>query len=70
MGLAWMGFEVFFGFLGVPQHVQKTAFFLDWLQASGPNLTRLGTPKIGPGKIILGIFGVFFFGTRFQTVFS
>ena len=31
-------------------------------EASGPNLTRLGTPKIGPGKVILGIFGVFFGG--------
>ena len=29
-------------------------------EASGPNLTRLGTPKIGPGRVILGIFGVFF----------
>ena len=29
-------------------------------EASGPNLTRLGTPKIDPGRVILGIFGVLF----------
>ena len=64
-----MGFELFFGFLGVPEHDKKTSFFLEWLRAlsggSGPNLTRLGTPKIGPGRVILGIVGVLLGGLVF-----
>ena len=28
-----MGFELFFGFLGVPEHDQKTSFFLEWVRA-------------------------------------
>ena len=38
-------------------------------EASGPNLTRLGTPKIDPGKIILGIFVGFFGGPVFSSNF-
>ena len=29
-------------------------------------MTRLGTPKIGPGRVVLGIFGVFFGGSVFK----
>ena len=36
-------------------------------EASGPKLTRLGTPKIGPGRVILRIFGVFFLGPVFKS---
>ena len=64
-----MGFELCFGFLGVPEHDQKTSFFWTGFgrsrEASGPTVTRLGIPKIGPGRIILGIFGVRFGGLVF-----
>ena len=35
-------------------------------------MTRLGTPKIGPGRVILGMFGVLFGGlvfNRFSSLF-
>ena len=44
-----MGFELFFGFLGVPEHDQKTLFFLEWLWALsgglGTQFDASGDPK-------------------------
>ena len=53
-------------FWGSRNTIKKLRFFWSGSgrsrEASGPNLTRVGTPKIGPGKVILGIFGVFCLG--------
>ena len=64
-----MGFRVFSVFWGSQKTTKKLCFFLTGFgtsrEASGPNVTRLGTPKIGPGRVILGIFGVLFGGLVF-----
>ena len=64
-----MGFELFFGFLGVPEHVQKTSFFLELLRALsgglGIQFDASGDPKNRSGKVMLGIFGVLFGGPVF-----
>ena len=69
-----MGFELFFGFLGVPEHVQKTSFFLEWLRALsgglGTQFDASGDPKNrsreGHFEYLWGVLG----GTRFLTVVS
>ena len=69
-----MGFKLFFGFLGVPEHDQKTWFFLDWLRALsggfGTQFDASGDPKNrsreGHFRYLWGAF----WGTRFITVFS
>ena len=68
--LGRMGFELFFGFLGVPEHDQKTSFVLDWLRAlSGGLGTEFDTPgdsKNRSGRVTLRIFGVFFWRPVFK----
>ena len=60
-------------FWGSRNTIKKLRFFWSGSgrsrEASGPNLTRLGTPKIGPGRVILGIFGVLFGGLVFKPFF-
>ena len=76
MGSLWVVWVLsyFSVFWGSRNTFKKLRFFWSGSgrsrEASGPNLTRLGTPKIGPGRVILGIFGVLFGGLVFLTVFS
>ena len=65
----------YFSVLGGSRNmIKKLRFF--WTgsgrsrEASGPNLTRLGSPKIGPGRVILGIFGVLLGGFVFYLFLS
>ena len=72
-----MGFELFFGFLGVPEHDQKTLFFLEWLRAPlggfGTQFDASGDPKNRSRESHFGyIWGVFLrdpFLNRFVIVF-
>ena len=74
MTLSRMGFELFFGFLGVPEHVQKTSFFLEWLRALsgglGIQFDASGDPKNRSREGHFGYLWGAFWGTRFLTVFS
>ena len=69
-----MGFELFFCFLGVPEHVQKTSFFLEWLRAVsgglGTQFDASGDPKNRSRENHFGCLWGVFWGTRFKTVFS
>ena len=69
-----MGFELFFGFLGVPEHDQKTLFFLDWLRALsgglGIQFDASGDLKNRSREGHFGYLWDAFGGTRFLTVFS
>ena len=69
-----MGFELFFGFLGVPEHDQLTSFFLDWVRAlSGGLGTQCDTSGDSKSRSREGHFGYLwgvFWGTRFLTVVS
>ena len=73
-GLSWMGFELFLGFGGVPEHDQKTSFFLEWVRAlSGGLGTQFDTSGDRRNKSREGHFGYLwavFWATRFLTVFS
>ena len=68
-----MGFEVFFVFLGVPEHVQKTSFFLEWLRALsgglGTQFDASGDPKNRSREGHFGYLWGAFWGTRCLTVF-
>ena len=69
-----MGFELFFGFLGVPEYDKKTSFFLDWLRAlSGGLGTQFDTPGDPKNRSREGHVGYLwgaFCGTCFLTVLS
>ena len=69
-----MGFELFFGFLGVPEHDQKNLLFLDWLRAlSGGLGIQFDASGDAKNRSQEGHFGHLwdaFWGTRFLTVFS
>ena len=69
-----MGFELFFGFLGVPEPFQKTSFFLEWLRALsgglGTQFDASGDPKNRSREGHFGYLWGGFWGTRFLTVFS
>ena len=68
-----MGLELFCGFLGVPEHDQKTLFFLDWLRAlSGGLGIQFDASGDAKNRSREGHFGYLwdgFWGTRFLTVF-
>ena len=71
-----MGFELFFGFLGVPEHVRKASFFLGWLRALsgglGTQFDASGDSKKVPGGsswVSLGCFLGDSFFIRFFVVF-
>ena len=72
----WVGWVLsyFSVFWGSRNTMKKLRFFWSGSgrsrEASGPNLTRMGTPKIGPGRVIFGIFGVLFGGLLFLIRFS
>ena len=74
MGSLWVVWVLsyFSVFWGSRNTFKKLRFF--WRgsgrsrEASGPNLTCLGTPKIGPGRVILGIFGALFGGIVFNVL--
>ena len=72
--LGWMGFELFFGVLVVPEHHQKTSFFLDWLRALkggfGTQFDTSGDPKNRSREGHFGYLWGVFWGTRFKIVFS
>ena len=72
--MSWMGFELFFGFLGVPEHDQKTSFFLEWVRALsgglGTQFDASRDPKNRSRSSHLGYLWSVFWGTRFLTVFS
>ena len=69
MGLWRLGFELFFDFWGVPEHDQKTLFFLEWVRALsgdlGTQFDTSGDPKNrsreGHVGYLWGVLG----GTRF-----
>ena len=69
-----MVFVFFFGFLGVPEHDQKTSFFLDWLRTiSGGLRTQFdasGDPQNRSRERHFEYLWGAFWGTRFLTVFS
>ena len=69
-----MGFELFFGFLGVPEHGQKTSFFLEWVRALsgglGTQFDASGDPKNRSREGHFGYLWGAFCGTGFLTVFS
>ena len=68
-----MGFELFFGFLGVPEHVQKTSFFLEWLRALsgglGTQFDASGDPKNRSREGHFGYLWDGFWGTVFSSLF-
>ena len=69
-----MGFELFFGFLGVPEHDQQTSFFLEWLRALsgglGTQCDMSGDPKNRSREDRFGyLWGVFLEDPFFNRLF-
>ena len=67
------GFELFFGFLGVPEHDQKTSFFLErlWALSGGPGtqFDASGDPKNRSQESHFGYLWCVFLGDPFLNRF-